>query len=330
MIELKDWDAARDLVVTRDIAAPVEVMWRCWTEADLLKRWYCPRPWQVTEADLDPRPGGRSNMVMQGPDGTRIDLRGSYLEVVPYRRLVFTDAYTEGFRPVPDSFMTGFVRFEPAADGMENSRTRVTWGARHMTAEAAEKHREMGFEPGWNAALDQLDELAREVAAAPQPTSRFGARARTCLFLASEAAAAAAFYTSLLPDSGIDAVHRPDPDGPALVVEFTIAGAPYMALNGNPDVVPSHLTSISVLTVDQAETDRLWDRLTAEGGEPGRCGWLKDRFGVHWQIVPQVLPRLMRAGDPAAASRVRAALMTMSRIEIAGLERAFAGTAGAA
>ncbi len=150
----------------------------------------------------------------------------------------------------------------------------------------------------------------------------FKSKARTCFFLQEGAEEAAKFYTSILPDSDIDAVYRPDPGGPPLVVEFTIAGTPYMTMNGNPAYAPSHATSISILTEDQAETDRLWDALTFGGGEAGRCGWLKDRFGIHWQIVPKALPRLMNTGDPETGARVQAALMQMNKIDIAGLEAA--------
>ncbi len=150
-------------------------------------------------------------------------------------------------------------------------------------------------------------------------------KVRTCLFLKQGIEQAARFYVDLLPGSALGQIYRPEPEGPPLVVEFSLAGAPYMALAGNPEPVSSPLTSISVLTADQAETDRLWDALTVDGGAPGPCGWLKDRFGVHWQIVPEALPRLMGSGEPAAVKRVQAALMAMSKIEIAGLEAAAAG-----
>lgn len=154
-----------------------------------------------------------------------------------------------------------------------------------------------------------------------------GAKLRTCLFLA-DAQTAADFYVSLLPDSRIDAVVRPGPGAPALVVEFTLAGAPFMTLSGNAGAQSSHISSVSVLTEDQDETDRLWSVLTADGGEGGHCGWLKDRFGVHWQIVPRALPRLMSRGDREAAGRVQTALRTMQKIDIAQLEAAFAGSQG--
>lgn len=157
----------------------------------------------------------------------------------------------------------------------------------------------------------------------------FKSKVRTCVFLKQGAKEAAEFYVSVIPGSEIEAEYRPDPAGPPLVVEFTLAGTPYMTMNGNPAPTPSHLTSISILSDDQAETDRLWRALLENGGEEGQCGWLKDRFGVHWQVVPKALPRLMHAGDPTAAGRVSAALMQMKKIDIAALEAAFKGEGGA-
>ena len=152
-------------------------------------------------------------------------------------------------------------------------------------------------------------------------------KVRTCLCFEGDGEEAARFYVSLLPDSRIETVSRPVPDHPALVVEFTLAGAPYMVLNGGPPYPHSPAASISVLTTSQEETDRLWAALT-EGGEESRCGWLIDRFGVSWQIVPEVLPRMMMAEDKAAAGRARDAMMRMGKIDIAALEAAFEGDAG--
>jgi len=151
---------------------------------------------------------------------------------------------------------------------------------------------------------------------------KFPFKVRTCLFLEHEAEQAAEFYTSIVPDSTIEAVHRIEPTGQPLVVEFTLAGAPYMTLNGNPAPTSSHLSSISILTEDQDETNRLWEALL-DGGTEGRCGWLQDRFGVHWQIVPKALPALLYDGDSDAAGRVFDALMAMSKIEICTLEAAY-------
>lgn len=148
-------------------------------------------------------------------------------------------------------------------------------------------------------------------------------KVRTCLWFDGRGEEAANFYVSLLPESRIEDIVRPDPDGPALVVEFTLAGAPYMVLNGGPQFRHTPAASISVLTGDQAETDRLWGALIEGGGSAGRCAWLTDKFGVSWQIVPDAIPRLLGADDKAAAMRAREAMMTMGKIDIAALEAAF-------
>ncbi len=153
----------------------------------------------------------------------------------------------------------------------------------------------------------------------------FTARVRTCLWFDGRGQEAAEFYVSLLPDSAIDAISRPNPDVPALVVEFTLAGAPYMILNGGPHYTLTPAASISVLTKDQEETDRLWAALTADGGRESRCGWLVDRYGVSWQIVPEALARMLYAEDREAAGRAQAAMMEMRKLDIGALEAAFHG-----
>lgn len=151
------------------------------------------------------------------------------------------------------------------------------------------------------------------------------AKVRTCLWFDSRGEEAAQFYVSLLPDSRIESVYRPNPDGPAVVVTFILAGVPYMTLNGGPLFEHSPAMSISVTTKDQEETDRLWSALLADGGQESQCGWLTDRFGVSWQIVPEALPRLLMSDDPAAAERARGAMMGMKKLDIAALEAAYSG-----
>ena len=150
-------------------------------------------------------------------------------------------------------------------------------------------------------------------------------KVRTCLWFDTQGEEAAEFYTSLLPNSYIESRSYPEPDKPALIVEFTLAGVPYMTLNGGPMFKPTPAASISVLTTDQRETDALWARLLEDGGEEAMCAWLTDRYGVSWQIVPEAVPRMMEADDKAAAMRAREALLKMKKIDIATLEAAFEG-----
>lgn len=145
-----------ELMLTRIIDAPREKLYRCWTEPDLIKRWFVPRPWTIADARTDPRPGGASFIVMRDPDGNDHPNAGVYLEVVPNEKLVFTDAYTEGWVPSQKPFFTAIVTFEDTGDG----KTRYTARARHWRAEDMQEHEKMGFHEGWGQCADQLAELA--------------------------------------------------------------------------------------------------------------------------------------------------------------------------
>jgi len=150
-------ESEHTLTLERTLSAPRDVVWRCWTDTELLKQWFCPKPWTVPEADFDLRVGGRMNTVMAGPNGERVEGKGVWLAIEPMERLVFTDAYTEGFMPTAEPFMTGVVQLADAPNG----HTRMTWSARHANADTQAKHLAMGWEAGWNAAADQLDALAQ-------------------------------------------------------------------------------------------------------------------------------------------------------------------------
>jgi predicted 3-demethylubiquinone-9 3-methyltransferase (glyoxalase superfamily) len=156
-----------------------------------------------------------------------------------------------------------------------------------------------------------------------------------CLWFDGEAEEAAKFYVSLLPDSRIENVQKNSVDGPAgkagtvLVVDFTLAGQRFMALNGGTRFEYTHAVSFKIDCADQAEVDRLWEALSADGGKVERCGWLQDRFGVSWQIVPSALGRYLGGADPAGRQRAMQAMLGMIKLDIAGLQRAYEGTSAA-
>ena len=147
-------------------------------------------------------------------------------------------------------------------------------------------------------------------------------KTRPCLWFEKDGLAAARLYVSLLPDSRmVSETEGSDP----LVMNSILAGAPYQILNGGQRFRLSEAVSIPVSTDDQAETDRLWSALIADGGEESRCGWLKDRWGLSWQFVPRRLGELLSHPDRAGAARAQDAMLQMNKIDIAALERAFEG-----
>ena len=149
-----------------------------------------------------------------------------------------------------------------------------------------------------------------------------------CLWFDTEGEDAANFYTSIFPDSRILEVSRygsagPRPEGMVMTVSFELDGQSFLALNGGPQYTFSEAVSFQVSCSSQEEVDEYWSRLS-EGGEEGPCGWLKDRFGVSWQVVPKRLPELLTTSDPETSQRVMRTMMKMKKIEIGELEEAAA------
>ena len=148
----------------------------------------------------------------------------------------------------------------------------------------------------------------------------------TCIWFDREAEEAAAFYVRLMPDSHVDKIQRSPADNPSmkeggvLLVEFTMGGDKFIALNGGPVFTHSEAMSFQIHTDDQAHTDRLWNAIVDNGGAESQCGWCKDKWGVSWQITPKLLNELMAHPDPDVARRSMEAMLTMKKIDIAKLE----------
>lgn len=142
---------------------------------------------------------------------------------------------------------------------------------------------------------------------------------------------AAEFYVSLFPNSSVDGVHRAAGDNPStdegkpLVVYFTLDGRPYAGINGGPMFTFTEAISLSISCADQAETDYYWNALIADGGEPSQCGWLKDRFGLSWQVIPKQLGEYLGGADRDGARRAMEAMLEMTKLDVEGLRRAYEG-----
>ena len=150
--------ADRELVLTRLINAPRAKVYRAWTDPELLKQWFAPKPYTTPIVEIDVRPGGSAYFVMRGPDGKDLPNRGVYLEVVPNEKLVSTDAYVKAWEPSEKPFMTLILTFED-----EGGKTRYTARVRHWTVADREAHEKMGFHEGWGLCTDQLEALIAKI-----------------------------------------------------------------------------------------------------------------------------------------------------------------------
>jgi len=147
------------------------------------------------------------------------------------------------------------------------------------------------------------------------------------LWFDNQAEEAANFYVAIFPNSKVGKITRysegaPAPAGTVMTVEFSLDGRDFIGLNGGPHFQFTEAVSFSIATRDQAETDRYWDALLADGGKPSQCGWLKDRFGLSWQVTPEELLRLTADPDPGRAQRATQAMLQMVKIDIAKLRQA--------
>ncbi|HZF93212.1 VOC family protein [Streptomyces sp.] len=152
----------------------------------------------------------------------------------------------------------------------------------------------------------------------------------TCLWFDDQAEEAAHYYVSVFKNSAIGGVTRygegaPRPAGTVLTVDFTANGQRFVALNGGPEFTFNEAISFQIFCADQEEVDYYWTKLTENGGEPGPCGWLKDRYGVSWQVIPERLMTMISDPDTEKASRATQAMLKMGKLDIATLERAYAG-----
>ncbi|MGL4994576.1 MAG: SRPBCC family protein [Deefgea sp.] len=147
-----------ELWLERIINATPAQLYRAWTEPELLKQWFCPKPWIVTEAQLDVRAGGSNLITMQGPNGANSTSSGVYLEIIPNQKIVFTDAYSSAWIPSPKLFMTATITFNDLGNGQTLYKAHVA----HWNETDKADHEEMGFHKGWGTATDQLAELVKK------------------------------------------------------------------------------------------------------------------------------------------------------------------------
>lgn len=150
-------EGKHELVLELELDAPAEKLFRCYSDPKLLQQWFAPKPWTISSAEMDVRPGGASLVAMRSPEGQEFPNPGIFLEIVPNEKIVMTDAMSAGYRPAGKPFMVTEVLFEDAGGG----KTRYIARAMHWNEETLEEHKQMGFCEGWTAVARQLEELAK-------------------------------------------------------------------------------------------------------------------------------------------------------------------------
>jgi predicted 3-demethylubiquinone-9 3-methyltransferase (glyoxalase superfamily)/uncharacterized protein YndB with AHSA1/START domain len=294
------------ITVEATVKAPVEQVWRAYsTPADIMRWNAASDDWHTTASTVDLREGGAFSSRMEAKDGSMgFDFAGTYTKIIANKLIEF--AFGD---------RTAKVEFNPGPDGVT---VRISFDPEQL--HPIEQQR-----AGWQAILDNFARYVERTSAKVGPQ-----KITACLWFEGNALEAATFYTSVFGGQ-IEMVHRTQIDTPGakkgdvLFLEFTISGQRYQALNGGPHDKFNDAISLSVSCEDQAEVDRLWAALTADGGRPVQCGWLKDKYGLSWQIVPKRLMELMVDPDPARSKRAMQAMMQMVKIDIAAIEAAAAG-----
>jgi len=323
----------QELVITRIFDTPRDLVWKTWTDPERMKRWWGPKNFTSPVIKIDMLVGGKYLNCMHGPgpDGVLRDFwsTGIYREIVPMERLVMTDSFAdEQGNTVPASHygMTGewpkellvTVTFEE-----QDSRTKMT--LRHSGIPDSENKK--GAEQGWNESFDKLAEsLKLEIKG-----GIYMQKITPHLWFDNKAEEAANFYVSIFKNSKIESTSRYGeegskvsgmPKGTVMTVRFQLRGQEFMALNGGPVFKFSEAISFIVNCDTQEEVDYMWEKLS-EGGDKGVCGWLKDKYGLSWQIVPTILGEMMQDKDERKSERVMAAVLKMTKIDIKTLKQAY-------
>ncbi len=302
----------RDISIVRVVDASPGKVFKAWIDPDHLAHWWGPRDFSTPHVEVDPRPGGAFRTCIRSPRGDDYRASGTVKEIDAPRRLVFTHGWEnerEAERVVTVEFST--------TDG----KTRVDF---HIAGFDSDASRDGEIE-GWTGCLERL---VRYMAGEKRPSATAKGhpmqKITPFLWFDDNAEDAANFYTSIFVSSTIESVMRygdagPGPKGSVMSVTFRLEGQTFIALNGGPQFTFSPAISLFVSCATQEEVDALWEKLS-EGGEKEDCGWLRDKYGVSWQIVPAILGDLL--SDPKTSPNVIRAMLKMKKLDIGVLKKA--------
>jgi len=294
----------KEITIKAIVDAPISLVWKCWTTPSDIISWNnASEDWHTTHAENDLRSSGRFSSRMESKDKKEgFDFEGTYDEVLPFTRI----RYTLGDNRKVSVLFTSSEKGITVTETFEAENTFPV-----------EQQRS-----GWQAILDNFKKYTES-----RRNKTTGLPITPCLWFDNRAEEAVNFYTSIFRDSEIEEITRygkagqdhKQEEGTILTIRFKINGQWYTALNGGPVFQFNEVISLQVLCETQQEIDYYWTRLT-EGGEEGPCGWLKDKFGLSWQVAPIILPELLK--DVNRAERVTEVYMKMKKSDIDALLQA--------
>jgi predicted 3-demethylubiquinone-9 3-methyltransferase (glyoxalase superfamily)/uncharacterized protein YndB with AHSA1/START domain len=305
--------------ISRTFAAPLARVWRAWTDMEQFSDWFGPKGVTCTAVKRDFRPGGLFHYKMVSANGSESWGRALYREIVPQEKLVWVNSFSNpagevARPPFPQEWPREMLTTVTFVAKAEQTEVTVEWIPLNATDEEQKTFdgARDGMKGGWSGTFEQLEAFLAQT-----PMLSTGQKITPFLWFDGQAEAAARFYASIFPDSEVTGVSP-------MIVNFRLAGLEFMGLNGGPMFKFTEAVSFFVSCETQAEVDYYWDKLS-EGGTIQQCGWLKDKFGLSWQIVPTALGELMGSPDPERSQRVMQAMMQMVKLDIAGLKAAAEG-----
>lgn len=310
--------AVAPFTLQRTFNAPLARVWRAWTDLSQFEQWFGPKGVTCVAVTRDFRPGGVFHYRMRSADGQENWGRCAYREIVPSEKLVWVNSFSNPAGevvppPFPEPWPAEMLTTVTFAAVGDQTTVTVEWIPLHASEAEIRTfdNARQGMAGGWSGSFEQLDDFLVRT-----PRVSTGQKITPFLWFDGQAEAAARFYVSIFLDSEVTSVSP-------MIVNFRLAGLEFMALNGGPHFKFTEAVSFFVSCETQAEVDFFWDKLSA-GGSVQQCGWLKDRFGLSWQIVPTALGELMGDPDPDKSQRVFQAMMQMVKLDIAGLKAAAA------
>lgn len=326
----------REIVMVRVFNAPRQLVFDAWTKPEHIARWLGRIGDTMTVCEVDLRVGGAYRFVWRLREGGEMGVRGWYREVVPSERLVSIETFEGPYTEQMGGETLNVLTFQE-----RDGKTTVTLTVVYNSREDRDRALQTNMEQGVAESFDRLAELLETMTSAEMPSTRateFTSGHNTPretivkqkivphLWFDKEAREAAEFYTSIFPNSRVTSVTtlRDTPSGDCDVVSFELAGQPFMAISAGPLFRFNESISFMVYCQTQEEIDYYWEKLSAVP-EAEQCGWLKDKYGLSWQVVPVRLDELLEGATEEQAARVTQAFLQMKKLDIAELERAHAG-----